>query len=474
MKDLILALLTLLLILLAASTTMLALESATSPAECPPCPPAASMDVEQLRSRLAADSKSDLTDNKTEEDGPGRVATSGRYLAIVNGTIIDGSGAIPLFGGTVLIKDDRIVAVGRPGSFQLPSGTRVINAAGKTVMPGLINAHVHYGYDTITRRNFLTSGVTAVCDLGSSLRVMPNFNRSVTLEQESAARGFKSGPIITAPGGYPGNYYGCSWNYDVATPAEGRTAVEDLMQRGSDVIKIALEPGQPQRPLPVLDTDRVRAIVDTAHANNLLVRAHVRRGCMLDIALDAGVDVVEHIPLPFCLETDLKEVLAAGDLYLAEQLAQQQRLERMVEQGVVLVPTLTICTGVVEHLAWLTPDERQAVDDFFLEVVRYYHDRGGVIALGNDYGQPGVSQHLPLAEMDLLLAAGLTRMEVLEAGTRHAARVSGHGHELGVLAPGRLADVIVVNGDPLQDISALKRVTVVIKGGEIAYIAGSI
>ena len=100
----------------------------------------------------------------------------------------------------------------------------------------------------------------------------------------------------------------------------------------------------------------------------------------------------------------------------------------------------------------------------------HFKEVGGVIALGNDYGNPGAQHGMPIQEMELLLAAGLTPMEVIEAATRHAARVSGHGDELGALEPGKLADLIVIDGDPLADIRAMERVTLVIKGGHIAHI----
>ena len=100
--------------------------------------------------------------------------------------------------------------------------------------------------------------------------------------------------------------------------------------------------------------------------------------------------------------------------------------------------------------------------------VRQFHTLGGVIALANDYNTgEAIKQGMPLREMRLLLAAGLTPMQVIEAGTRNAAQVCGHGQELGTLEPGKLADIIVVNGDPSADIEVMRQVSVVIKGGQI-------
>jgi enamidase len=299
---------------------------------------------------------------------------------------------------------------------------------------------------------------------------MHNFERDCTRQGQLAARGFHAGPIITAPGGYPAMFYGCFWHYEVATPAEACTAVEDLLDRGVDVIKIALEPGYPHDPWPVLTPEQVQAIVETAHGHGILVRAHVRQAAMLDVALEAGVDVVEHVPLPFCLEVELKQLLAEDNLHLADLPAYEVQLVRMVEQGVVLVPTLDANTCIISDMPRLGPVEEQAATEFLLEIVHAYRELGGVVVLGNDYGCPGVAEGMPLREMELLLAAGLTPMEVIEAGTSRAAFVSGHGDELGTLEPAKLADLIVVDGDPLNDIEAMKRVDLVIRGGKIGYI----
>ena len=110
----------------------------------------------------------------------------------------------------------------------------------------------------------------------------------------------------------------------------------------------------------------------------------------------------------------------------------------------------------------------QIVVDVHVEAVRRFHALGGVVALGNDYGaNPDVELGMPLTEMRLLLAAGLTPMGVIEASTRNAAFVCGQGDELGTLEPGKLADIIVADGNPLTDLQVMGRVLAVIKGGKL-------
>ena len=133
-----------------------------------------------------------------------------------------------------------------------------------------------------------------------------------------------------------------------------------------------------------------------------------------------------------------------------------------------MVPTIDALVAGWYSAPDLTSAQQSWVD-YTLEIVRRFHDLGGTVALGNDFGNPGVEVGMPMREMELLLEAGLTPMEVIEAGTSRAAGVCGHGDELGTLEPGKLADVIIVDGDPLMDIGVMERVTVVIKGGEVAY-----
>jgi imidazolonepropionase-like amidohydrolase len=186
--------------------------------------------------------------------------------------------------------------------------------------------------------------------------------------------------------------------------------------------------------------------------------------------LKADVDVVEHVPIPFCLEVQLKQLLAEDKLHLADLPVYEAQLGRMAEQGVVLVPTLDANTHILSDMPRLDAEEEQAATGFLLEAVQAYRELGGLVALGNDYGCPGVAAGMPLREMELLLAARLTPMEVIEASTSRAAFVSGHGDELGTLEPAKLADLLVLDGNPLNDIEAMKRVVLVIRGGKIGYI----
>jgi imidazolonepropionase-like amidohydrolase len=190
---------------------------------------------------------------------------------------------------------------------------------------------------------------------------------------------------------------------------------------------------------------------------------------MLEIALEAGVDVIEHVPnypeSPEKLESMFDE---AGVFHLPSEVEAQ--MLRMIDQGVVLVPTLDahlVDPYILDDIAPETDVLNHAVFQAILGFVRYFHESGGIIALGNDYGYYGVESGMPLNEMDLLQRAGLSPHEVIEAATRHAATVCGHGDELGTLEKGKLADLIVVDGNPLQDLTVMDSLLYVVKDGEL-------
>ena len=179
-------------------------------------------------------------------------------LVITNGIVIDGTGAVPMTDGFVAIQGNRIVAVGQAADFKIPDEAVVINAAGGTILPGIINSHSHQDLGAGTRRiMFLLDGVTSTCDMMIPMPSM-HFLEEEGIQSGPAARGFKAGPIITAPGGYPGVMFGKHFSYEIQGGDEAETAVRDLHARGADYIKVALEPGIFGEPWPVLNLRELR------------------------------------------------------------------------------------------------------------------------------------------------------------------------------------------------------------------------
>jgi len=390
-------------------------------------------------------------------------------LVITNGTVIDGTGAPPILDGIVVIVDNIIVAVGYAADYTIPPSARVVDARGGTILPGIINSHVHESMSPLVRQFYLLQrGVTTACDLGTPLTSMKR--APVRTEYGLAARVFFSGPIINKPLGYPGTE---EFLYAVNDADEARRAVDDLVARGASVIKIALEPWNWKLPwptaeretIPNLNLDEVRAIVEQAHAHGKLVRVHLGTVEMLDLALEAGVDSIEHVPLPRLADIEFQTDPRARDVAKLSP-AYEAQLARIVRQKVVMVPTLdkiiTWCEGYA-----VTETRKRLCRQYALTPVRRFYQMGGTLALGDDSGYEARTW-MPLAEMRRLLAIGMTPLEVIRASTQTAARVCGQGDVLGTLTPGKWADVIVVKGNPLEDLEALNWIRAVIIDGQIA------
>jgi imidazolonepropionase-like amidohydrolase len=358
-------------------------------------------------------------------------------LVLFNGTVIDGTGSSPIPDAVVVIGGERILAVGSRGSVAIPADIPAIDVQGGTILPGFINAHVHSGYNLSNLAAWAQSGVTTVRDLGRGI-IPPDFAaREEAAADPRYARLVAAGPFITAPDGYPTAIFGSPAVY-VSTPDEARQAVNDLLDRGADVIKIAVESGQDfGEQIPMLDTATVSAIVETAHARGTLVVAHVLVSPDLRRALDGGVDDIAHMVVD-----DLPDEL----------------IQRMVDEGVYWEPTLELWRGVGYG------NDLRAIAN-----LRRYAAAGGLVALGTDYDgyHTPFQLGMPMIEIEAMQEAGMSAMEIIVAGTRNAAHVCNMGAELGTLEAGKIADVIVVAGDPLEDIHALEQVRWVVHNGEL-------
>jgi imidazolonepropionase-like amidohydrolase len=229
--------------------------------------------------------------------------------------------------------------------------------------------------------------------------------------------------LVTVPDGYPivPNRFA---SLAVTSPKDARQQIAELVEAGADVIKIAFSSG-----LPSLSPEEAAAIVETAHEYGIPVTAHATNPRELAWALDAGVDDVAH---------------------MSEQRVHNRVLARMVGAGVYWVPTLEA----------LRIDESDNLAGFI--------QAGGQVALGTDAGYlSGLEIGMPTDEIALMQKAGMTPMQIILAATRNAAQVCRLEHELGTLEPGKLADVLVVDGNPLHDLDALTQVRLVIHSGVI-------
>jgi len=339
-------------------------------------------------------------------------------------TVIDGTGAAALPDAAVVILGERIIAVGPRNELSIPAQVQAIELSGATILPGFINAHVHNAYNEQNLRLWAQEGVTTVRDLGDRLGV-PYFSTRDRLRSDAQnAWLISAGPLVTVPKGYPiaGNNFP---SLTVTSPEDAREKIGRLVADGAEVIKITLTSGG----APSLSAAEAAAIVEAAHEHGVPVSVHATTSRDLQRALDAGVDDVAH---------------------LATDPVSDKLIQQMVQAGVYWVPTL------------------QALGGRGAKNLQRFLVAGGHVALGNDGGYlSGLEIGMPMAEIRAMSKAGMTPLQIIVAATRDAARVCRQDATLGTLEADKFADVLVVDGDPLQDLEALANVRMVIHRGVV-------
>jgi imidazolonepropionase-like amidohydrolase len=363
------------------------------------------------------------------------VAVSGS-LVLVNGTLIDGTGAGPVGDAALVLDGATITYAGQRARVQYPGSARVIDVDGGTILPGFINAHVHDAYSASRLEAWAAAGVTTVRDEGiihirDQLRDLVA-RRDTEWAAPRYARLISTGWIVGPPGGYG--------QLEVADAAEARQAANDELDQGADQLKVAVEDGTPATGvIPVISAAALAAVVEVAHQRGTRVSAHVTDAYLLPMVLDAGADDAAHVTWD-----------AVSDAVF----------RRMIGLGIAMVPTLT----VMEAYGSLAGSQ---------DNLRRFVALGGRVALGNDYTDPPQNAFphfelgMPMWEISRMAGAGMTPLQIIVSATRNAAWVCGLADRLGTLEAGKLADVLVVSGNPLRDLGALTAVRLVIHGGVV-------
>ncbi len=392
-------------------------------------------------------------------------AAQTEMLALTQATVLVGEGLEPHPNTTVLIRGGTITQVGT--DVAIPPGATILDLSGYTVMPGLIDLHVHLGSQNVdapgiltmpklvadwvryfpeTRRAFLRHGVTTVRDLGNEYGWILDLRQQIQDGVLEGPRLFIAGPIFTTPGGHPVATFGTDPAADSvrlpATPEDARRAVRALARDGRrvDVIKVVQERGRPDRSLQPIAPDVLAAIVAEAHAHGMPVTGHWGTLQDLDELLAAGVDGLEHLEA-----RGMREGWPDATLRL------------LVERDISLSPTLAVTDKVLT--VQMHQQLRQRVGEF--------HAAGGRIVAGSDAPMQGLTFGGGLhRELALLVESGLTPQEALKAATVEAAKVLRADH-LGVIAPGYAADLVVVEGDPTQQIETARNVVMVFVDGRL-------
>jgi len=407
-------------------------------------------------------------------------AAAARDVVVHAGHLIDGTGAAPRSQVSILITDDRITAI-EPG-YVSPADAEIVDLTGATVLPGLIDCHVHIlstfhkgdpvrnavtrtSYDDLVDgvndvRASLLAGFTSLRSLGDDTRAVAALRRKVAAGVVPGPRLWVSGAALGPTAGHSDHANGLDpalshpeWAEGVIdNPEEARRAVRLHHREGANVIKImpsggVMSIGDNPR-LQLMADDEIAAVVAAAHALDMKVAAHAHGKAAIDRAVALGVDSIEH-----------------GTYADAESFALMKR------HGTYLVPTMLVAERVYEraktHPEQLNPSTAEKALEVAPRIrnnLRNAYRAGVKIAFGTDTF--GLSAHGENAqEFALLVGAGLTPMEAILTATRNAADLIGASQDIGSVQAGRYADLIAVDGDPVADVRVLEDVPFVMKGG---------
>ena len=429
-----------------------------------------------------------------ESEAP--VVEPGR-LALVGGQLIDGTGSAPVADSVVVIRDGRIENAGSRDATAVPAGAEVIDVTGKTIIPGLVNLHVHYrgGPEDIERqfRTQLYYGVTTGRSIGSDSPEAVAFLLEATAGRPGFPRAYTAGLGFSHPNGF-----NASGRNAPATEEEARAMVRDQAALGVHFIKMWVTE-MPEPGLKITSEMRT-AIIDEAIRNGAVPVAHIDDEADARQLIEAGLRDFLH-------STVLTFGPGAG-VPVDDPEPSQEFLQLALDHGVVFTPTLSIVQNrwhFAEHLEllddpalraafnpdalarWDDPESRgEVVDapDFedrkaafrqIQDFVKTIHDAGITVALGNDAGTPNVPFGWGMHhEMEMYVEAGLTPMQAIVAATATGAEQMPPVGEadFGTLEAGKVADLVVLNADPLVDIRNTLEIDQVMRLGEWVERAG--
>ena len=377
-------------------------------------------------------------------------------IAFVDGRVVVGNGKV-LERASVLVEGDRI-AKAAARNFKIPKGCPRISLNGGTRLPGFIDAHVHLCLDgspdpmtaflntslavsILKAANFaretLMAGVTTIRDMGAKDGIDLGLRQAIRTGLVPGPRMLASGQPICMTGGH-----GWQLGREANGPEEVRKAAREQIKAGADIVKLmatggvltpAVEPGSEQ-----LTEAELRAGVEEAHKAGKKTATHAMGTKGILNALRAGIDSIEH------------------GVYLDDEA-----VRLMKKRGVPLIPTLAALfqiesKGVKAGIPAFAVEKTLKVKPFHLESICLARQAGVAVAMGTDAGTPFNLHGENLQELQLLVQhCGFSPLEAIEAGTRVSAQVLGLEKELGTIEEGKFADLVVVDGDPLDDINIL-------------------
>ena len=394
-------------------------------------------------------------------------------IALVGGTLIDVTGKPPISNSVIIIEGDRIVSAGARATTKIPTNAKLIDVSGKFLLPGLWDMHSHF-YEAEFGPTYLAAGITTARDVGNDIEF-------ATTMRDAAKQKRGLGPRMLLAGYIDGKNEDHSFDVQVETPDEARAAVQHYKNAGYEQIKIRNN----------VKLETLKVICAEAHRLGMTVTGHVPDAMTALQAVEAGMDQLNHmnyVLTAFFPKRDRNNPPVQVNL---EAPNIKYALEFLKDHGTVIDPTAavlelmlrpmnrTIATfepGVTKVPPELTvqinkkgaaPEQAEGLDmvmNVLLKLVGASHHAGVPIVAGTDVGVPA---HTLYRELELYVKAGLTPLEAIQSATITPARVMKVDNEVGTIEPGKRADLIILDANPLDQISNIRKVRYVISQGRL-------
>ena len=407
-----------------------------------------------------------------------RTDDSSAITVIQGATVIDGISSAPIKDAVIVVEGDTIRNIGKRGSFQIPSNARTINAAGKTIIPGIFNDHGHIamveGFETKPANynrarlqrdanTYLYYGVTNMLSLGMDREAMVGLKADQRSGKADGARIYSAGLGFAAKDGWEPE--GVKDINRPTTTEEARVLVRKEVQKGDDIIKIWVDDDYGR--LPKITPELYGAIIDEAHRNGKKVFAHLIKLEDARELVRRGLDALAHSIRDNEVDAEyIKLAKEKGVTQVADLVGHRASIDYAEGAAFLRDPGLPglFPPEVLRTLATKDYQQKFATSPTLARTRREYDlaaknmiklaAAGIPIVVGTDSGDVGHFQGLwEHREMELMVKAGLTPMQAIRAATINGARLLGVDKRLGSLEAGKVADFIVLNADPLSDIT---------------------
>jgi imidazolonepropionase-like amidohydrolase len=404
-------------------------------------------------------------------------------LLFENVTLIDGTGRPAVPNAWVLVEGDRITRVAAR-EIEAPRGSERIDGSGKFLIPGLMDMHIHLsggrgrgGPDEQAGiralHGFLYSGFTSVFDAGNNPDYIFSLRARERAGQIVAPRIFATGGVVTAPGGHGGGAGATlvdEWPGDIPL-------LDAHIAREPDLVKLTFdEHGWGTRPLiPLLDPGLMAEIGRYFNEHSIRTTVHISHEYRARQAIEAGINTLAHPIIQGPVSEGFVSLMAATKVPMVSTLTIGEGYSRLVEHPEFLDRPIYRAVYEPETLEQLRTTVRDAyaartwttwmkvMTPVAQENLRLIVEAGGVIVLGSDQST-GPASH---RELELMVEGGIPALEAIRIGTLNAAIFMGKEHELGSIEEGKLADLVLLSADPLEDISHTQEIELVVKGGKI-------